>query len=312
MTKFISVVALLGMLGLVACGGGSSKVPPPTVTPSPVAVSLTPSTATVVPLGKQQFIASVTMSDGSTNNNAAFTATGNGTVDSVGVFTAAASNGPATITANAGSLFTDATVAVVAPTSPGPSYVQAAACGGSDLPPSCLLTTTAGNALVYVVYPQPPLPIILTDNVNDDFVPNTATRQFGAAFAIVGGSTSVTAPAGYRVFLFEYSGATSVGSFANATDGLGGNGQTTPYGFTVVTNADNSTMVAFVLVESNQTFNAGASSTSRFQLEDSAPLAVLLEDQPAPIAADYTMSFVPANPAAYESQNTALVTLVLQ
>ena len=145
-------MSVLIFLTLSACGGGSSHVtpnPPPTVTP--VSISLTPSTATLIPQAKQNFIGQVVMSDGSTSTSGVnYTASGNGSIDSNGVFTAGATSGGASVQATSGSLAAEASVQIVAPSSPTPTWVQSVACG-VGLPNGCVLTSD-GRRYVRMVF----------------------------------------------------------------------------------------------------------------------------------------------------------------
>ncbi|MGA7922076.1 MAG: hypothetical protein WCA38_20625 [Candidatus Acidiferrales bacterium] len=84
------IAAILGLLGMTACGGGNSS--------NSISVSVTPLTASVPVNGTQTFSANVV---GTTNTAVTWTATGGGSIDSSGVYTApsAVPSGSVTITA---------------------------------------------------------------------------------------------------------------------------------------------------------------------------------------------------------------------
>jgi|SRR5579885_480271 len=91
MRKFLCVL-VLPSLALASCGGGSSSAPPPPPPPPSIAVSVSPSSATIPAGGTQQFSASVS---GTSNTSVAWQVNGttggdssNGTISSSGLYTA--------------------------------------------------------------------------------------------------------------------------------------------------------------------------------------------------------------------------------
>jgi hypothetical protein len=131
--KIVGLCLALTITGfLVACGGGSSSTPPPAV------VTVSPSSATTLfpnltgfPDQTQQFSAMVSNSSSQTVTWAVTGGSGNGTIDSTGLYTA-----PATL--------------------PSPANVQVTA--------TSTATTTPGTATVNLQTPTPtgPFPIIVT------------------------------------------------------------------------------------------------------------------------------------------------------
>jgi subtilase family serine protease len=131
--KIVGLCLALTITGfLVACGGGSSSTPPPAVvTVSPSSVTTLFPNLTGFPAQTQQFSAMVSNSSSQTVTWAVTGGSGNGTIDSTGVYTA-----PATL--------------------PSPANVQVTA--------TSTATTTPGTATVNLQTPTPtgPFPIIVT------------------------------------------------------------------------------------------------------------------------------------------------------
>jgi hypothetical protein len=131
--KIVGLCLALTITGfLVACGGGSSSTPPPAVvTVSPSSVTTLFPNLTGFPDQTQQFSAMVSNSSSQTVTWAVTGGSGNGTIDSTGLYTA-----PATL--------------------PSPANVQVTA--------TSTATTTPGTATVNLQTPTPtgPFPIIVT------------------------------------------------------------------------------------------------------------------------------------------------------
>lgn len=86
----LATVAILGLVGMTACGGGSSN--------NSISVTVTPATASVPVNLTQSFSANVA---GTTNTAVTWTVTGGGSIDSTGLYTApsAVPSGAVTVTA---------------------------------------------------------------------------------------------------------------------------------------------------------------------------------------------------------------------
>lgn len=112
---FVCVLVTLGLAGCGASSGSSAS----NSKPATLALSISPSTASVTTGGTQQFSASVT---GTSNTGVNWLASGGGTISSTGVYTAGTNPGTYTVTATSladGSTSAQAKVTVTATPPPG-------------------------------------------------------------------------------------------------------------------------------------------------------------------------------------------------